>query len=138
MTDWERTSGLHAVDADRIEALGRHWEDGWNGEDVDVITEPFAPDVTFRSPFVGRIAEDEGRTAIEGLEAVRQYVSDSFVRATPGIRYTLDASYACTDSVVLLYTVHHPTGGDRPGADYMRLDADGRVTDWRSHYPFEG
>ena len=61
----------------------------------------------------------------------------SFVRATPGIRYTLDASYAGTDSVVLVYTVHHPDGTDRPGADTMRLDANGQVVEWRCHYPFD-
>lgn len=138
MSSWERTPGVHAVDAAAVEALGRHWEDGWNGEDVDVITAPFAPEVTFTSPFVSRIAADEGRTVIEGLDAVRRYVADSFVRATTGIRYTLDAAYASTDSVVLLYTVHHPARGDLPGADYLRLDADGRVVEWRSHYPFEG
>lgn len=138
MTSWERSPGVQAVDVAVVEALGRHWEDGWNGEDTEVITEPFAPEITFRSPFVARIADDEGRTVVEGIDAVRRYVADSFERATPGIRYTLDSSYACTDSVVLLYTVHHPTRGDLPGADFMRLDDRGQVVEWRSHYPFEG
>ncbi len=137
MNGWQRADELRIVDADVVDALERHWEDGWNGEDTDLIVAPFAPDVVFSSPFVSRITGDRSVSTIAGLDAVRAYVSDSFVRATPGIRYTLDSSYAGTDSVVLLYTVHHPTLGDRPGADTMRLDAEHRVVEWRCHYPFD-
>jgi hypothetical protein len=121
-----------------VEELSRHWEDGWNGEDVDLITAPFAPGVVFSSPFVSRLSNGHPDATIVGFDAVRRYVAESFTRATPGIRYTLDAAYAGTDGVVLLYTVHHPTHGDRSGADTMRLDTDGRVVEWRCHYPFEG
>jgi hypothetical protein len=125
------------VGAAAVEALSRHWEDGWNGEDVDLITAPFASDVVFSSPFVSRLADDHADATITGYDAVRRYVAESFTRATPGIRYTLDAAYEGTDGVVLLYTVHHPTLGDRGGADTMRLDAEGKVVEWRCHYPFE-
>ena len=137
-TAWERTEGLTALDAATVEALERHWEDGWNNEDVDLIVEPFAADIVFSSPFVSRLTGDPGVTTIEGYDAVRQYVADSFARASAGIRYTLDASYAGTDSVVLVYTVHRPDGTDKPGADLMRLDGDGKVVEWRCHYPFAG
>jgi ketosteroid isomerase-like protein len=137
-TAWERTDGITALDAATVEALERHWEDGWNGEDVDVIVEPFAADIVFSSPFVSRLTGDPSITTIEGYDAVRRYVADSFVRASPGIRYTLDASHAGTDSVVLVYTVHRPDGTDKPGADLMRLDGDGKVVEWRCHYPFAG
>jgi hypothetical protein len=134
---WQRAEGLRVVEAAVVEALERHWEDGWNGEDVDLIVAPFAPDVVFSSPFVSRLSDDHADATIVGLDAVRRYAAESFTRATPGIRYTLDASYAGTDSVVLLYTVHHPTLGPRAGADTMRLDAEGRVIEWRCHYPFD-
>lgn len=137
MTAWERADGVRAVDAAMVEALGRHWEDGWNSGDVEVIMAPFAGDVVFSSPFVSKLTGDPSTTTIRGRDAVRRYVADSFVRASPGIRYTLDASYAGTDSVVLVYTVHRPDGTDKTGADTMRLDADGRVVEWRCHYPFE-
>ena len=135
MSDWDRTSGVTAVAAATVAALERHWADGWNGEDTDLIVEPFAADIVFSSPYVSRLVGDPSITTIVGFDAVRQYVADSFVRATPGIRYTLDRTYVGTDSIVLIYTVHHPTG-DKPGADTMRLDADGRVVEWRCHYPF--
>lgn len=137
MTRWTRSPELRVVDAEIVEALERHWEDGWNGEDTETIVGPFAPDIVFSSPFVSRLTGDSSVAEIRGFDAVRQYVADSFVRATPGIRYTLDASYAGTDSVVLVYTVHHPDGTDRPGADTMRLDANGQVVEWRCHYPFD-
>jgi uncharacterized protein len=134
---WERTSDLCVVDAATVAALGRHWEDGCNGEDVETIVAPFAPDIVFSSPFIPRITGDPSLSTIRGLSAVRQYIADSFVRATHGIRYTLDASYAGTDTVVLCYTVHHPTGGERRGVDTMRLGADCKVVEWRCQYAFE-
>jgi hypothetical protein len=133
---WERTADLSVVDAATVRALGKHWEEGWNGEDVDTIVAPFAVDVLFSSPYVSRISGDRSLSTIQGLSAVRQYVTDSFVRATRNIKYTLDASYAGTDTVVLCYTVHHPTLGERRGIDTMRLGADGKVVEWRCQYPF--
>lgn len=134
---WERSADLRVVDAKTVEALARQWEHGWNAEDVDTIVAPLAPDVLFSSPFVSRLAGGPSMSTIRGFDAVRQYVADSFVRATRGIRYTLDASYAGTDTVVLCYTVRHPKVGERSGIDTMRLGADGKVVEWRCQYPFE-
>jgi hypothetical protein len=134
---WERGANLTVVDAKTVAALGKHWEEGWNGEAVDTIVAPFAADVLFSSPYVSRISGDPSLSTLRGLPAVRQYVADSFVRATRHIKYTLDASYAGTDTVVLCYTVHHPTLGERRGIDTMRLGSDGKVVEWRCQYPFE-
>ncbi len=38
------------------------------------------------------------------------------------------------DTVVLVYTCHLPDGSEKPGADLMRVDADGRVVEWHCHY----
>jgi ketosteroid isomerase-like protein len=133
---WERSAGLHVVDAAVVAALGRHWEDGWNRADVAMIVAPFHPEVVFSSPFAARFGDDPSTATIRGLEAVRKYVADSFERATHGITYTLDAAYAGTDAVVLTYTVHHPKAGDRSGVDTMLLGPDGKVIEWRCHYAF--
>lgn len=135
---WERSADLTIVDAATVSTLATHWEEGWNREDVDTIVAPFAADVLFSSPYVSRFGSDRTRSTLHGLSAVRQYVADSFVRATRGIKYTLDASYAGTDTVVLCYTVHHPSAGDRSGVDTMRIDATGKVVEWRCQYPFAG
>jgi ketosteroid isomerase-like protein len=133
---WERLPELQVVDAATVARLGKHWEDGWNSEDVDTIVAPFADDVLFSSPYISRILGDRSLSALRGLAAVKQYVADSFARATRGIKYTLDASYAGTDTVVLCYTVHHPKLGKLTGIDSMRLGPDGKVVEWRCQYPY--
>lgn len=135
MQVWPRDVGLRLIDVDTVEAMRRHWEDGWNQNDVDLICEPFADDVVFSSPFVPRIVGDPDVWEIRGIDAVRQYVTDSFERATQGIRYRCDHAHVGTDCVILAYTVLHPKG-DLLGADLLRLDDAGRVVEWRCHYPF--
>jgi hypothetical protein len=124
-----------AVEETIVEQLRRHWEEGWNAGDVDVIMAPFAEDVVFASPFVARLAGDPSAT-IAGRAALRDYVAGALAR-TPGIRYTLDAVYVGVDAVVLVYTCHLPDGTDRRGADSMRVGVDGAVVDWRCHYEFD-
>ncbi len=133
---WKRLPELKVVDAETVEAMRRHWEDGWNANDTDVVCAPFADDVVFSSPFVPRIVGDPDVWEIRGLDAVRQYVADSFVRATQGIRYRCDEAHAGTDCVILNYTVLHPAG-ERLGVDMMRIGDDGKVVEWRCHYPFD-
>jgi hypothetical protein len=124
------------LDDRTVRTLERHWEDGWNRVDLDVIMAPFAETVVFASPFVARLTGDPGRTAIYGYEALRSYVADALRRAGD-IRYTLDATYVGADSVVLFYTCHFPDGSARTGADSMRVGPDGKVVDWRCHYSFD-
>lgn len=116
-----------------VEFLRRHWDEGWNKGDLATIMAPFASDVVFSSPFVPRLTGDPAKTAIGGYEALRAYV-DYALRRTPGIRYTLEATYAGTDTVVLVYSCRAPDGTVRRGADTMRVDAAGRVAEWRCHY----
>ncbi len=123
---------MSTVDEAALAALVRHWDEGWNREDVATIMAPFAADVVFSSPFVARRT---GAATVEGYEALRAYVVDA-LRRTPGIRYTVDASYAGTDGIVLVYTVHLPDGSETTGADSMRVDDHGKVVEWRSHYSF--
>jgi hypothetical protein len=116
-----------------VAELARHWEQGWNGADLDVIMAPFAAGVVFTSPFVPALTGDPARRSIDGLDALRRYVADALVRAGD-VRYTLDRAMAGTDTVVLVYTCHLPDGSSKPGADLMRLDGDGKVVEWRCHY----
>lgn len=132
MTETETRSVDEAVASE----LRRAWDDGWNRGDLATIMSTFAQDVVFSSPFVSRLTSDPARTTIEGYDALRSYVDESLRRA-PGIRYTVDASYVGTDSIVLVYTVHRPDGTTKAGADSMRIDADGKVVDWRCHYGFD-
>jgi hypothetical protein len=124
------------IDDAKAAELGRHWEDGWNDHDVELIMAPFAESIVFSSPFVSRYTGSPENTTIEGHDALRAYVVDALQRA-PLVRYTLDDVYSSPDTVVLLYTFRVPDGPTRPGVDLMRVDRSGKVVEWRSHYATE-
>jgi hypothetical protein len=123
------------IEESTVDALRRHWDDGWNNYDLETIMAPFAADVVFSSPFVTRLTGDGETTTIIGYDALRAYIADSLERV-PGIGYTVEATYVGTDSIVLAYTCHLPDGTNQSGADSMRVDGDGKVVEWRCHYPF--
>jgi hypothetical protein len=125
-------SGLVLAD-EVVAALVRHWDDGWNGRDVDVIMAPFAAGIVFTSPGIPKITGDPARRSVEGADALRRYVADALARAGD-VRYTVERALAGTDSVILVYTCHMPDGSDRPGADLMRVDDAGEVVEWHCHY----
>jgi ketosteroid isomerase-like protein len=116
-------------------ALARHWEQGWNGLDLETIMAPFADDVTFSSPFVSRFTGDPAVTHVTGYAAVRDYMATALERAGD-VRYTLDDVYQGTDMVILVYRFQRPGQPERAGADSMRLDTVDKVVEWRSCYPF--
>jgi hypothetical protein len=121
------------IDDQVVAGIARHWDEGWNGADVDVIMAPFAEDVVFASPFLPRLTGNPAQRTIDGVAALRRYVSDALARAGD-VRYTLHQALAGTDTVVLVYTCHLPDGRDQPGADLLRVDPDGKVAEWRCHY----
>jgi hypothetical protein len=121
------------LDDTTVAALARHWDDGWNRGDVDLIMAPFADGIVFSSPGVAKVTGDPARRSVEGAAAMRAYVVDALARAGD-VRYTLHQALAGTDSVILVYTCHLPEGPPRPGADLLRVDAEGRVVEWRCHY----
>ncbi len=124
------------LDDTTVADLRRHWDEGWNAGDLATIMAPFAPGIVFSSPFVPRLTGDPERTTIEGHDALRAYC-DYALRRTPGIRYTVDATYAGTDTLVLVYTCRSPDGTIRRGADSMRVNPAGQVVEWRCHYSAE-
>lgn len=116
-----------------VQRLRRHWQDGWNTGDLDLIMAPFADDVVFASPGIAMMTHDPSRTTIEGAAALRDYV-DNALRHTRDVHYELHATHVGTDSVVLSYTCGFPDGPQKAGADLMRVDATGQVVEWRCHY----
>ena len=121
------------LDGDLVARLARHWDEGWNAADLEVIMAPFAEDVVFSSPFIPRLTGDPDQATIEGREALRAYLAASLERASD-VRYTLDQALAGAETVVLVYRCHLPDGSTKPGADLMRVDAAGQVVEWRCHY----
>jgi hypothetical protein len=123
------------LDDATVTMLQRHWEDGWNSCDLDMIMGPMSQDVLFSSPFVAALTGETKNSAIEGYDALRLYIENS-LRRTPGISYTLEHTYVGTDSVILAYRFRLPDGTEKTGSDIMRLDSKNKIVEWRCHYPF--
>jgi hypothetical protein len=121
------------IDDATVERLKRSWEDGWKAYDRETIVAPFGDNIVFTSPFVSRLTGDPEQTTITGYAAMRSYTADS-LRRVPGMSITLDSTYVGTDSVVLMHTIRLPDGTHVSGADFMRVDEDGKVVDYRSHF----
>lgn len=121
------------LDDATVQMLQRHWEDGWNRADVEMIMAPFAADVLFSSPGISMLSGDPSKTTIEGSDALRTYIEDALHR-TGQVRYTLQATHVGTDSIVLSYACGLPDGPEKLGADLMRVGADQKVIEWRCHY----
>jgi len=121
------------LEDETVDALKRHWEDGWNNGDVDMIMAPFAKDVVFSSPGIALMTGDPSKTTIEGADALRAYIEGA-LKHTRDVRYTLRATYVGTDSVILAYDCGVPNGRQKTGADSMRVDDQGKVVEWRCHY----
>jgi ketosteroid isomerase-like protein len=121
------------LDDATVQMLQRHWVDGWNGGDVEMIVEPFAPDVVFSSPGIAMLTGDPARTTITGKTAVRTDIEDA-LRRTSQVRYRLQATYVGTDSVVIVSSCGLPDGDQKVGSDSMRVDGRRQVVEWRCHY----
>jgi hypothetical protein len=124
---------MHILDDATTQALVRHWEEGWNGGDIETIMAPFARDVVFSSPGISLLTGDPAKTTIQGYDALRSYIERA-LRQTPGIRYTLRATYVGTGSIVLVYDCGPPEGDQKRGADVMRVGRDRKIVEWRCHY----
>lgn len=109
---------------DVARSLARHWDDGWNKGDLETIMSPFAEDVVFSSTY--------SQQDIVGYDALRDYCAAALERSGD-VRYTLHDVYTGTETLILVYTCHLPKG-DKPGTDLMRVNDEGKVTEWRSHY----
>jgi hypothetical protein len=120
------------IDEKTVASLRRHWEDGWNLGDIDVIMEPMADDVVFSSPFVARVTG--GDPEVRGYAALRAYCEDALTR-TPGITYTVHAAYVAPSSLILTYSFVRPDNPPKDGIDIMKLDAQNKIVEWISHYP---
>jgi hypothetical protein len=123
------------LDDATVTMLQRHWEDGWNSYDLDVIMGPMSENVLFSSPFVATLSGEPESSTIEGYDALRLYIENS-LRRTRGISYTLENTYVGTDSVILAYRFRLPDGTEKTGSDIMRLDGTNNIVEWRCHYPF--
>jgi predicted ester cyclase len=122
------------VTDERVAELRRHWEDGFNQYDADLVMEPIDRDIVFSSPFVQRRTGDPAKVTVEGYDAFREYIEDSMVRV-PGIHYTIESAVVSPQTVVFLYSFMFADGHSASGVDCLRLTESGKIAEWRCHYP---
>lgn len=126
--------GLRRLDDETVQWLVRHWQDGWNEQDVDLIMEPFADDVVFSSPGIAMMTGDPSRSTVEGAGPLRRYIEGALAKSPADLTYVLRDTFVGTDSIVITYSCDLPSGPQKVGSDVMRVGDDGRVVEWRCHY----
>jgi hypothetical protein len=104
------------------------WIAAWNNHDLERVLVHYADEVELTSPLAGRIL-GRGETTVRGKTALRAYFRRA-LDAYPDLEFTLWGAYSGTDSLV----VHYQSVAGLRAAEYMRIDADGKVCQVIAHY----
>lgn len=109
------------------QAFAAEWIAGWNSHDLDRILRHYHDDVTLSTPFVVRLLGRDG--IVRGKAELRSFWARALERF-PDLTFTLYGAYAGVRSVVLNYR----SVNDLAGAEFLRLDSEGRVIEVVAHY----
>ncbi len=104
------------------------WIEAWNSRDLDRILSHYTEDVEVTSPFVETVL-GPGKKAVVGKPGLRAYWGPLMAQY-PDLRFVLHRAYAGVDSIVL----HYQSIQGLMSAEYMELDASGRIRRVRAHY----
>jgi hypothetical protein len=113
---------------ERALTIAREWIDAWNSHDIERIMSHYSDAVQLTSPLVSRIL-GPGQSTVIGKPALRSYFLRS-LEAFPDLRFNLWGAYPGQDSVV----VHYESVRGLRAAEFMRIDASGRVCEVVAHY----
>ncbi|MGD9656504.1 MAG: nuclear transport factor 2 family protein [Methylocystis sp.] len=119
---------MNAADEAVADAFAHEWVAAFNSHDLDRILSHYADDVVLVSPLaVERLGRANGE--VRGKRELRDYLARSL---QPGslLRFSLRRCYRGVASIVLEYDRHD----QRQGAEFMELDAEGRVRSVVAHY----
>jgi hypothetical protein len=108
--------------------IAQGWIAAWNSHDIDRILSHYSDSIELTSPLVSRIL-GAGNDVVIGKAALRKYFLRGFERF-PDLRFTLWGAFPGHDSLV----VHYESILEMPAAEYMRIDAGGRVCQVVAHY----
>ncbi|PJJ59484.1 nuclear transport factor 2 family protein [Hymenobacter chitinivorans] len=104
------------------------WVESWNAHDLNRIMAHYAEELDFCSPLIQQLGADASGT-LHSKEALRAYFATGLDRY-PNLRFELQQVLPGVQSVVLYYR----SINDWPAAEYMELNAQGRVQRVRAHY----
>ncbi len=110
------------------QAFADDWYRVWNAHDLEAILAHYAPDVTFRSPYVKRFAPDSGGV-LRGRDQLRPYFGRAF-EVFPALRFEPFALCVGVDSATLIYRA----ADGRTAAETMVVQPDGLIADVRAQY----
>ena len=108
--------------------FGREWIEAFNSHDLARILSHYEDDVVLTSPRAKEIiGSPDGN--VRGKAALSDYLRAALTRM-PDLTFTLVRSYSGVGSVVVEYT----TKDGRRAAEFMDLNASGRVSRVIAHY----
>ena len=111
-----------------IEEFSRQWIASWNSHDLDRIMDHYAESIDFTSPKIVKLfALEDGR--IKDRSILREYFAKG-LEAYPDLHFELYYVLEGVNSVVLYYR----SVNNALAAEYMALNADGRIIEVKAHY----
>lgn len=116
------------MDSFSAEWIADEWIGAWNAHDLERILSHYSEDVVLTSEFVRSITGRDTPTVL-GKAALRAYWRQGLDRF-PDLHFRLIHAYPGARSLVLVY---HAVSG-LLGAEFMRLDDDGKICEVHAHY----
>jgi hypothetical protein len=104
------------------------WIAAWNARDLDRILKPYARDIEFASPFVGRLLQNNEHH-LRGIAVLRIYFGRA-LNAYPDLRFVARRVYSGAQSLVIEYE----SVANLRAAEMMEFNDAGLVCRVRAHY----
>ncbi len=115
-------------DATRLTALGHEWIAAWNARDLERVLALYTEDFEMTSPHIHAMGFDASGT-LHGKARVREFWATALTHV-PDLHFELIDLFLSPDSVVVFY--RNERGGKV--SEYLRLDADGKITQASGNY----
>ncbi len=104
------------------------WINSWNTHDIKIIMDHYDEMIIFQSPIIIKVNNDPTGT-ITNKGALAQY----FTRALaiyPDLHFELYKVFISINSII----IHYKTINDKPAAEFMEINAYGKITKVCAHY----
>lgn len=112
-------------------AFAAAWVAAWNSHDLERILQHYSEEVVLTSPFVTKVMGPD-HPSITGKAALREYWGTALTTFKT-LRFDLLSVHTGINSIILIYR----SVNGLIAAEYMRLNASGRVCEVHAHYTSE-
>lgn len=104
------------------------WINAWNSHDLNTIIDHYSEDIDFASPIIQQMGID-ATGKISNKADLKEYFSKALLKY-PDLHFEFYHELKGVSSLVLFYK----SVNDTLSAEYMELDATGRICKVRAHY----